>query len=167
MHIERRFHIWLWLAAALLAVAIMSAPEYVPLLKEHPGWYFWAGIIGAILCFGKAFLVAYQDEARTTKPGRSRRMIALAGMAISGISLVGFAGAYFWPVQNEQPGTTDAQKTQQAKIRMARRWIALSNDILIDIPSTRPAFNMPRKDQSMSNEVFERLWREEGERGSR
>jgi hypothetical protein len=41
----------------------MAAPEYIGILKEYPGSFFWAGLILAALLIGAAIIIALRGEA--------------------------------------------------------------------------------------------------------
>jgi hypothetical protein len=106
MHIDRRIAILGLLGTAALAVAMMAAPL---LFADLPRWLleilFWGGLLLATTLIGTSIVVAFLGEASEPPIGHRRRMIALLGMIISGISFLTFAAIYFWP---ERPTPTVA-----------------------------------------------------------
>jgi hypothetical protein len=96
------------------------------------------------------------------------RMLSLLGMIICGAGFLVSASIYFdidntLPTASQKPNEID--KTR--KIAMARRWIALSNDILVDLPSLRSSFSMPPHGPGISDDLYAQLWKQESERSIR
>ena len=60
--------------------------------------------------------------------------------------------------------TPTPQQIKETKIRMARRWIKLSDEILADLPMAKVQFNPPIFDKDMSQELRSRLWQQESQR---
>src|ERR1700730_1337483 len=83
------------LAALPAGVALMAAPDYIPLLKEYPGPFFWGGLILAAGLIAAAITIAVRGEASEPRAGHRRRMIALTGMVIFGFVFLGSAAVYF------------------------------------------------------------------------
>ncbi len=102
---RRDFQIAILLALAAIpaGVALMAAPEYIGILKEYPGPFFWGGLIVAAVLIGAAIIIAFRGEASQPRSGHRRRMIALAGMIIFGLGFVGAAAVYFWPTRPPTP----------------------------------------------------------------
>jgi hypothetical protein len=94
---EHRFHLLLALAGAALSVSLMGGAEYIPLLKEHPGAFFWVFLFLAVACFIIAVRSALLAEADAPRPRYRRRMFSLLGMVICGGAFLCFTAAYFWP----------------------------------------------------------------------
>jgi hypothetical protein len=80
--------ILLALAAVPAGVALMSAPEYIPILKDYPAPFFWGGLILATGFIGAAITIALRGEASEPRLGHRRRMIALAGMTVFGLGFI-------------------------------------------------------------------------------
>src|ERR1700730_17099921 len=88
------------LAALPAGVALMAAPDYIPLLKEYPGPFFWGGLILAAGLIAAAITIAVRGEASEPRAGHRRRVIALTGMVIFGFGFLGSAAVYFWPMRS-------------------------------------------------------------------
>jgi len=99
---RRDFQIAILLALAAIpaGVALMAAPEYIGILKEYPGPFFWGGFALTAGLFGAAIAIAFRGEAAEPESGHRRRMIALIGMIIFGLGFLGSATVYFWPARS-------------------------------------------------------------------
>ena len=97
MRTDFKIAILLALASIPAGVALMSAPEYISILKEYPGLFFWSGLIVATALIVAAIIIAVRGEASGPRRGHGRRMIALVGMVVCGAGFLVFAGVYFWP----------------------------------------------------------------------
>ncbi len=114
MRPDFKIAILLALAAIPAGVALMAAPEYIGILKEHPGPFFWGGLILASGLIGAATIIAVRGEALEPRSGHRRRMIALAGMVICGVGFLGFSALYFWPTATTKKSAVAASESTSA-----------------------------------------------------
>lgn len=103
MRTDFKIAILLALASIPAGVALMSAPEYISILKEYPGLFFWSGLIVATALIVAAIIIALRGEASEPRRGHGRRMIALVGMVVCGAGFLVFAGIYFRPESAARP----------------------------------------------------------------
>jgi hypothetical protein len=87
---EGKFGILVGLFALGGGGAVWVAPDHTEI-----GWL----MIAAAAIGGIALAFHHFDGALTRiwNPGNNARMIALAGMIVCGIGVIGFSGVYFWP----------------------------------------------------------------------
>ena len=84
-------------ATALPAgLAMSSAPEYIPFLKEHPGIVFWTSLIITFTFLALAATIAIKGERAEERAGGKRRMALLIGVIVGGTVLVGGVGVYMF-----------------------------------------------------------------------
>src|ERR1700730_14099977 len=121
MRIRFQMAILLALAALPAGVALMAAPEYISILKEYPGPFFWGGLILASGLILAAIVIAVHGEASEPKAGHRRRMIALTGMVVCGLGFILFSGIYFWPQRSTNPLQSAEVATETAKPKVTAK----------------------------------------------
>ncbi len=102
MRRENQIHLYLWLAATAIAVALIPVASFIESISAR-------GKIGvilvtaaiAILCLGKALILAFKDEEHVSKIEQRRKMMPLIGMVVFGVGFIGCAAWYFWPVKED------------------------------------------------------------------
>jgi hypothetical protein len=99
MRRDYQIAILLAIAAIPAGIALMAAPDYIEVSKEHPGLFFWGGFILTICLVAAAIVIALRGEASGARPGHRRRMIALTLVIIGLLFIGGGVGVYFWPTR--------------------------------------------------------------------
>lgn len=134
----------------MTALAVIVRPE-------SPFWkgLLWAGIAIFIACS----IVLFMDYFR---PNGTR--LSLFGVGLGVALAIGFGITFYngWP-----DGTLSAGEIRLQKIAMARRWINLSREILIDLPLTNPPFDMPPFDKDLPLSTKKELWEQATQRQMR
>jgi len=103
------------LAGVALMLAGVVAPDVFHLTPRMKELVFFGCMAAAFLCvIAGAAKEARSESASPTKRGHKRRMIAIYGMLISGLTFIAFATAYFWPTED---ATTEATKPPDAENR--------------------------------------------------
>lgn len=115
MRRDYQIAILLGLSAFPTGIALMAAPYYAEaLLKQYAAGCFWAGLGLTVILLVAAIVLALKGEASEPQKGHRRRMVALAGMVISGACFVAFAAAYFWPGKSGTSSSSTAVTTPPA-----------------------------------------------------
>ena len=68
------------------------------------------------------------------------------------------------PHENPPDAAVVAANIKADKIRMARRWVRLSDEILADLPMAKPQPNMTPFDKDITPDLRNRLWQQENQR---
>jgi hypothetical protein len=146
---RRDFQIAILLALAAIpaGVSLMAAPEYIGILKEYPGSFFWAGLILAALLIGAAIIIALRGEASEPRIGHTRRVIALTGMIVLGLGFLGPASVYFWPSKTYTNDFTDAVKNAYL-----HDFNLLSQDINLTMPG--PSLSYDHKTVEVLGRIY-------------
>lgn len=97
MRPDYRIAILLAVAAFPSGAALMVASEYLHLNPTAVFATFWGGIAIFLLLIAFAVRIALRGESKEPPVGHKRRMIALIGMTVCAVGLVGFAAMFFWP----------------------------------------------------------------------
>jgi hypothetical protein len=101
---------------ALASIPLMGAgifgPDVFHLSLEAKTIAFYGCLGLAALCVVIGATKEFRAEAgASVMPGHRRRMLAIAGMFISGISFLTFAAVYFWPQRSANPVAPLAEAT--------------------------------------------------------
>ena len=104
MRQEHKSGLWMWFAAAFLAVALLPALDFMPIIKNYPGYVFLGALSLAALCAVQGIRALISEDA----PGIGlRKMIGFWGMIVCAIGFLGFSAAYFWPISPLHQGNSD------------------------------------------------------------
>lgn len=170
--------------AGSLSVGLSTIGTGLTVTLPDQKWIGWAVVAAGVLALVLDVRIErghFAVGGIHRKPQR-RKMIALVGMILCGAGFVGFGAAYFWPQGQskmmpsfQSPSKVVGVITQDEinviefkakanKIRMARKWIRLSDDILLDISMTKPRFDMPMIDRNDPPDLRIRLFQQETRR---
>ena len=115
-----------FIAAVFVAVCVMAAPAGFRIEGTPALVLFWAGLIGAAVFTVAGFRTGLQGEQKTPPRGHKRRMVALYGMIIFGLSWFGFESVYFWPVSGRNTSTPSSNAKSNDLVSVTRLKILLS-----------------------------------------
>jgi hypothetical protein len=113
--------------------------------------------------YGKRLPRVYQVVAMIAGLA-SWQIWVLTGAVIIVVAAIEYAFRHkrrFSQLQYATSSTEGSANSKENNLRMARRWIKLSDEILADLQIAKPNFVMPPFDPNMSSEVKNRLWPQE------